>query len=334
MGDGTYASLSVAQLETAWVGHQATQGLLDAVQAAGFNTVRVPVTWFKAMDADFNIREDWMARVHAVVNYAYSLGMYVILNTHHDEQIFRFLDRYMEDSLYAFEHTWRQIAEEFRDYSHRLMFQGLNEPRTRGSAMEWSGGTPEEHNNINIHNQLFVDTVRRTGGNNMERVLFITTNAASSVEVAQRALTIPTDYVPDRIIVNLHIYSPYEFALHLGSPRARDEWSADLSRDTDPITNPLNLAYELFIANGVPVVITEFGTLNRDNMESRAEWTYFFTSHAHSLGMPVVWWDNGEYWPTHVADWGGWLQTFALFNRGTYELVHPEIVDALLRAIQ
>jgi endoglucanase len=337
MGDGYFANTTVRQMETAWVGaaNYARQGLIDAVQAAGFDTLRVPVTWHKAMDEDFNIREDWMQRVHEVVGFAYNNGMYVILNSHHDEFIFRFMDDELEDSLYAFERTWQQIAEEFRDYSDRLMFMGLNEPRTRGSAAEWSGGTPEERNNLNIHNQLFVDTVRASGGNNAERILLITTYAASTASAAQGALIVPTDTVEDRLIVHLHMYSPYEFALHRGTARVRYTWSEDSVADTSSIMTPLNLAHSLFVQQGTPVIITEMGALNRgaDYIEYRAAWAYFYASHAASLGMPVIWWDNGEYWPTMLAGWGGWLETFGIFNRTTYELMHPQIVEALMRAI-
>jgi len=275
-----------------------------------------------------------MARVHEIVGYAIANDMYIVLNTHHDETIFRFLDRYMEQSLQDFQRIWEQIAYAFRDYDHRLIFQGLNEPRTRGSAAEWSGGTLEERANINLFNQVFVDTVRASGGNNAERVLMITTHAASSVLVAQRALEMPIDTVEDRIIVTLHIYAPYEFALHRGSTRARDNWDSSLARDTNPIIEPLNLAYELFVSQGIPVVLTEFGALYRGNNPARAEWAEFFVSHATSLGIPVIWWDNGEHWATSPAAWGGWYETFGLFCRHTYEIMHPEVLEALIRAIR
>jgi len=332
LGDGVYANTSIAEMETAWVGHVATQGLINAVSDAGFNALRVPVTWFKATDENFIIREDWMARVKEVVNYGLENNMYVILNSHHDETIFRFLDEYMDESLHAFEIIWQQIAETFRDYDERLIFQGLNEPRTPGSPAEWSGGTPEERANINIYNQLFVDTIRRTGGNNTERVLMLTTHAASAESVAQRAFIMPYDSAEDRIIVNLHIYSPWEFALRTGSSGVRDTWDASLSRDTNPIVTPLNLAYELFVSQGVPVAITETGALNRDNIDARAEWAEFFVSYARSLEIPIVWWDNGIGWVTAANAWGGYDETFGLFDRITYEKIHPEIIFALMRA--
>ena len=334
LGGGRYENTTVRQMETAWVGQVATQELINAVYEAGFNTLRIPVTWFKAAtDENLTIREDWLSRVHEIVGYAVANDMYIILNTHHDETLFRFLDRYHEQSLADFRRIWEQIAYAFRDYDHRLIFQGLNEPRTRGSSAEWSGGTPEERANINIFNQVFVDIVRESGGNNAERVLMITTHAASSLPAAQRALEMPADTVDDRIIVNLHIYSPYEFALHRGSARARDDWDANLTRDTNPVTEPLNLAHQLFVSQGVPVMLTEFGALYRGNNAARAAWVEFFAGHAASLGIPVVWWDNGEYWETAVASWGGWYETFGLFCRRSYEVMHPEVLDALMRAV-
>lgn len=333
LGGGLYANTSVAELEAAWVGSVTTRANIDAISAAGFNTIRIPVTWFKVTDEDLNIREDWMNRVHEIVGFAVDNDMYIILNTHHDEYLFRLLDRYMEPSKAAFVRIWEQIAYAFRDYNEKLVFEGLNEPRTIGTPGEWMGGTAEERYNLNILNQLFVDTIRRSGGNNAERVLMVPTYAASAMEVAQRALVVPADTVEDRLIVSLHIYAPWEFALRTGDYGVTDAWSADNPSDTSPITTPLDLAYELFVSRGIPVIIGEMGAINRDNIEARAKWTEFFISEAMQRGMPCIWWDNGVYTVTREQEWG-WDETFGLLNRITNEIEHPEIIEAIIRAIE
>ena len=333
LGGGVYADTTVSQMETAWGNPVTTRENIEAIRGAGFNAIRIPVSWHKAADEQYIIREDWMARIIEVVDYAVDNEMKIILNTHHDNSIFRLRDRYMEDSKIALERIWTQIAYAFRDYNELLIFEGLNEPRTIGTPGEWSGGTDEERNNLNILNQLFVDTVRRTGGNNTLRVLMIPTYAASSSATAQYALVMPTDTVEDKIIVSIHMYSPWEFALRTGPDANVTEWSSDRPSDTQPITGPLRLAHDLFVNNGIPVIFDEMGALNRGYEEVRADWAYFYVSYARSLDIPCFWWDNGEYWPSMEHEWG-WDETFGLLNRRTNEFAHPLIIDALMRATE
>lgn len=331
LGGGVYANTTVEEMETAWVSHVASCELINAVYKAGFNTLRIPVSWFKAADENFNIRQDWMDRVVQVVNYGVANNMYIILNSHHDEYIFSLLDDYMEETKIAFEAIWSQIADTFINYNERLIFQGMNEPRTRGSPAEWSGGTAEERANLNILNQLFVDTIRASGGNNIERVLMIPTIAASMDEVAMRALVLPTDIVEDRIIVTMHSYAPVHFALLPGPHGTRTHWNRNTRSDTQPITSQIDRAYDLFVSQGIPVVITEMGNINRDNTRARVDWAEFFVEYASSKGIPSVWWDNGNHVVTYQNPWG-YSETFGLFDRGTAELIHPLIVEALMGA--
>ncbi|MCL2199574.1 MAG: glycoside hydrolase family 5 protein [Defluviitaleaceae bacterium] len=331
IGGGRYDTSTVYEMETAWGNPVTTRENIEAIRDAGFNAIRIPVTWHKAVDELFIIREDWMARVTTIVDYAMDAGLQVLLNTHHDNKIFRLHDDYMEESKRALKMIWTQIALAFRDYGSQLAFNGLNEPRTIGSRAEWSGGTPEERHNLNLLHQVFVDTVRVTGGNNAYRVLVIPTYAASSSTVAQRDLEIPVDTVEDRIVVTLHLYAPWEFALRTGPEGVETVWDAENPQDTNPIVNPLNMAYELFVSQGIPVIFGEMGALNRDNEPYRAALAEFYVSHARSLGIPCFWWDNGEYWPSRENPWG-WDETFGLLIRRTNEFAHPMILDALMRA--
>jgi endoglucanase len=328
LGGGVYANTSVSEMELTWVDTLTTRELIDLVAEAGFNAIRIPVTWFKALDDDFNIREDWMARVQEIVDWSLDAGLKVMLNSHHDNIIFGLLDRNIMESQYVFARVWQQIAYRFRDYDERLLFTSLNEPRTYGTPGEWTGGTPEERNNLNQLNQLFVDIVRASGGNNAYRILSVPTYAASTAASAQRDFVLPADTVPDRLAVAMHIYAPYAFALATGATGTRNTWEADRLSDTSPITNPLTLAYDNFVSRGIPVILGEMGALNRGNEEYRAEWAYFFVSFARSLGMPSFWWDNAQT----QANTGGGIETFGLINRRRNTIVHTQIVDALMRA--
>lgn len=323
---------TVSAMETGWQPNITTQENIDTLSAAGFNAIRIPVTWIKATDEDYNIDPNWMARIKEVVDYAVANDMIIILNTHHCEYFFSMKDEDLESARAYFTRIWEQIAYAFNDYNEKLIFEGLNEPRTVGSAAEWRGGTPEEHNNVNLLHQNFVDTVRGSGGHNDKRILMIPTYAASASEVAQKALVIPQDTVDDKIIVSIHSYAPWEFALRTGHDRPV-EWSADDPNDTNPITEPIDLAYELFVSREIPVILGEMGAINRNNLESRVAWAEFYTSYAKSKGIPCFWWDPNISYVTKLQEWG-WEETFGIFNRSENKFDHPEIVAALMKGTE
>ena len=314
------ATATVAGIERKWVGRVTTKENITALREAGFNTIRIPVTWFKVCDEQFNIREDWMARVREIVDYAVDNDMYILLNTHHDEYIFKFMDAEIEESLKTFKKIWEQIADTFKWYNEKLVFEGLNEPRTKGSRYEWSGGTQEERDNLNTYYQVFVDTVRASGGYNDKRLLLINTYAASSGEVAVNALKLPVDIESDRIIVSIHAYEPYNFALNTGTS-AVSTWDENTGSAT--IKQLIDRAYYAFVHKGIPVIIGEFGAMDRNNEATRALWAEFYTSYAKKMGMPCIWWDN------HVFSGNG--ERFGLLNRATNTFTYPLVVEGLMK---
>jgi len=309
---------TVSQLETAWGNPVTTKTNITAIKNAGFNAIRIPVSWTKCADSNYNIRADWMARVTEVVNYAVDNNMYILLNTHHDEDVFKFTNSEKTASINAFKKIWRQIAGNFRNYDEKLIFEGLNEPRTIGSSGEWNGGTADERANLNEHYKAFVETVRSCGGNNDKRFLMINTYGASGLAVAMNGLTIPADTAQNKIIVSYHAYEPYNFALNEGSGSVKT-WSQSNSSDTSPITDKINQAVASFVSNGTPVIIGEFGALNRDNESTRAAWVKYYVEKAAQKGIKCFWWDDGG--------------NFKLLNRSNNTFYFSQIKDAIMQGV-
>jgi len=311
----------VAGMEKAWNNPVTTKAMIDKLKSEGFNAIRIPVTWYKAAGKapDFAIRSDWMARVVEVVNYAIDNDMYVLLNTHHDEHIFKFTNAEKTASLNAFKKIWTQIAETFKNYNEKLIFEGLNEPRTIGTNYEWSGGNAEERANLNEHYQAFVDTVRASGGNNTKRILMVNTHAASASSAAVNGLTIPTDSAntKNKIIVSIHAYSPYMFAHEY--PGGQAVWSKDNPDDVFGITNAIDPVYNRFVKNGIPVIIGEFGCREEKAASSRAEWSEYYVKYARNKGIACFLWDDG-----------GW---FKLFNRSALTFYAPTVLAALMKGV-
>jgi len=321
---GLPKNASVSDLEKAWVGVVTTQANITAIKNAGFNSIRIPVSWTKCADSNYTIRKDWMDRIKEVVNYAVKNDMYIILNTHHDENVFKFKDADKAEGLKAFKIIWGQIAENFKDYNEKLIFEGLNEPRTIGSPAEWNGGTPEEQANLNEYYKAFVDVVRATGGNNANRFLLINPYGASGVSSAMNALVIPEDTATNRIIVSFHAYSPYNFALN--KAKTYNTWSESNSSDKTAITGAMDAYKAKFIDKGIPVLIGEFGAMHKDNTAARMAWAKFYVREAKKRGIPCFWWDN------HIFSGDGEL--FGLLKRSDNTFPFKGIVDALMDGVK
>jgi endoglucanase len=313
---------SVSRMETAWSNPVTTKEIFTALKGAGFNAVRIPVSWTKAADSNYVIRNDWMERVTEIVNYAADNDMYIVINTHHDEDVFKFTNTQEAKSLEAFRIIWMQIATNFKNYNEKLIFEGLNEPRTKDSAAEWSGGTLTEHIILNKYYQLFVDTVRASGGNNGKRMLIVNTYAASAEQIAINALVVPKDTADKKIIVSIHAYAPYNFALNQGDGAVKT-WSKNNDSDKSGVNTPLDRAYNKFVSGGYPVIMGEFGAVDRDNEDARAEWAEYYVSYARSKGIPCFWWDNGLYNRSNG-------EQFAILDRYDNTFPFPKIIAALM----
>jgi endoglucanase len=135
---GTMTASNIINIETAWLGGtsaQTTQNFIKEVKKQGFDTIRIPVTWWKATGAKkstlssntYQINADWMKRVKQVVDWAIAENLYVILNTHHEEDVMRMDAGNRANAVKFVETIWKQIAATFNDgYDHRLIFEGLN----------------------------------------------------------------------------------------------------------------------------------------------------------------------------------------------------------------
>ncbi|MCM1022937.1 MAG: glycoside hydrolase family 5 protein [Prevotella sp.] len=306
--------------ETSWGNPLTTKEMITAVKDAGFNIVRIPVTWRPHLDSENNIDEAWLNRVREVVDYAYGEGMFVILNAHHEEWYDPYYDTEAEVTE-KLKKLWTQIGTYFAGYDEKLIFEGLNEPRKRNTPLEWNGGDEEGREVVNRLNAAFVETIRGLGGNNEKRHLMIPAYAASSSEAPLRALKIPEG--DDKIIVSVHAYTPYAFALS-------DDLTARKFSPDDTSANDILYLMDFlktnFIDNGQAVIIGEFGARSKANEEIRGEWAAFYVSRAKAIGVPCIWWDNGAFTGTG--------ENFGILNRSTCTWEFPLVVEGLMKGLE
>jgi len=308
---------SVTDFETAWGNPKTTKQMIDTVKDAGFNAVRIPVSWTDHIDSDGNIDSLWLKRVQQVVDYAMDNNLYTILNMHHDDYTWLTPVYYKEEEVtQKYIKIWSQIADRFKNYDTKLLFEGLNEPRIVNSTDEWSGGTAEERDVINHLLQAFVDTIRDSGGNNGMRTLVITTQAASISEKSLDGLVIPDD---DNLILSIHNYAPWKFTSY--------EFQDDTSFTTDDkseLKYEFDILKERFVDKGIPVIIGEFGAENKGNTKDRAAYYQFYIQAAAERGIPCFIWDNN----TETGE-----GSYGILNRSDCSWYYPEILEGIQKAI-
>lgn len=307
--------------ESSWGNPVTTKEMIDTVKEAGFNTVRIPTTWEKHLGPapDYTIDAAWLDRVQEIVDYVMDNDMFAIINMHHEEWYFPSYDN-ADAAKDILTKVWKQIADRFENYDEHLIFEGLNEPRMKGTNFEWNGGNEEGRDVINQFNAAFIETIRNAGGNNPLRHLMIPPYAASSDTKTWSEFIVPED---DKLIVSIHAYAPYNFALN-GAGTAT--WSIDNASDTRDIDNLMNNIYNNFVSKGIPVIIGEFGGRNKDNLESRVAWAQYYIKKAAEKGIPCIWWDNGS-----VIGSG---ENFGLLNRKFLKWEFPDIVTALMNGLE
>ena len=257
--------------ETCWGQPYTKPELMKMMKEAGFGAIRVPVTWFPHMDTSNKVDAAWMKRVHEVVDYVLDNGMYCILNVHHDTGDGNFHWLHASTKTYnnvkgKYEALWQQIAEKFKDYGEKLLFEAYNEMLDDDNSwcfatFACSGGynatdAADAYDAINKYAQSFVNVVRATGGNNAKRNLVVNTYGAcngagtwnSHLKDPLKGMKIPTDATAGtgHLAVQVHTY-----------PNVKN--ISSMKTELNDMFNALNT---YFISKGTPVIIGEWGTAN------------------------------------------------------------------------
>ena len=315
-------------IESAWVGVKTTEEMIEAVHQAGFNTLRLPVSWHNHVDENYTINTAWLDRVQQVADWAIQRGMYVIINIHHDvypEYMYPTSEHYATAEKYVAA-IWQQVAARFADYDQHLIFEGMNEPRPRGTSQEWwfNQNDPvclDVMDCINKLNQVFVDTVRAAGGSNADRYLMVPAYCASP-DAANKtdSFKLPQDTAENKLIVSVHAYTPYDFALNASGTSTFDP--AAFGQLSEIITFISSL-YRNYVSQGVPVVIGEYGAVDKGNLQDRVNYYAYYVAVASSRNIPTIVWDNHNFSPSG--------ERFGLLDRKTLTWPQQILVDAMMQ---
>lgn len=298
--------------ETLWGNPKATKELFTSLKKNGVNAVRIPVTWRDHMDSNGNIDREWMDRVQQVVDYAYSQGMYVIINVHHDgggdpkfgAWIIEESQKDYNTFLKKYNNVWKQIAERFKNYSDYLIFESMNEV---GFDTLYNKNKADAYNLINKINQDFVDIIRATGGNNAKRHLLIAGYYTDIERTCDSLYKMPDDKA-GRCILSVHYYTPWDFC----TCDIKHTWGTNSEvRQMETLIGKMK---KNFVDKGIPVIIGEYAASGSDLSSC-----IFFIEKLNKLcsdyGIATFIWDSGRQ-----------------VNRKTYKWRTLQYLEALKRA--
>lgn len=317
--------------ETGWGNPLITNDLIKAAKQNGFNAIRLPVAWNQYADQTTSvIRANWLARVKDVVQYCVDNDMYVIVNIHWD-------GGWLENNCTEVKKVennakqktfWEQIAIALRGFDEHVLFASANEPNVADATQMAV---------LMSYHQTFINAVRSTGGKNAYRVLVVQ-GASTDIEKTNQLMnTVPTDNVANRLMAEVHYYTPWNFC-----GMEKDEtwgkmayyWGKDNHSPTDTAHNPtwgeeatvdanFALMKKKFVDKGIPVILGEFGAVRRDNLTgdalklhlaSRAYFFKYVTKQAIANGLLPFFWDTGS-----------------LINRNNYTVSDQQALDGLIQ---
>ena len=266
---------------------------------------------------------------------------------------------------------WTQISAAFNNgYDERLIFETMNEPRNsrddhpateKGQTdHEWQpalmlayhkkadGKTlagywcdnreclecKKEYKILNEYNQVCLDAIRASGGNNEKRFVMIPGLCTNSLTVLPKIELEDKENgigifgpglfkMPDDIAKNKND-NRLNLTVHENPSWKQNEGNTVFApRMQNEITEKLRLLDENFVQKGIPVVIGETGTdRNSICFEERAKWIKHLVSQARNYGMSVVWWDCGSG-----------EEAYAQINRSKLEFYESDFVQIMLDAM-
>jgi len=153
-----------------------TEENILAFKRQGFNVIRLPVSWnygIREMPTSYNkwvgnyqLHPKFLERIGQVVHWIIDNGMYCIMDAHHTDGIFASTGlynvpvrdsntffypdgrpgpgtMYIETAAIAMREVYKQVAEYFKDYSHLLIIEALNEPKIPYGQMARTRTGPE-----------------------------------------------------------------------------------------------------------------------------------------------------------------------------------------------
>ena len=306
------------------------KSIIDVYVAAGMKHVRIPVSWLQSVSGStlantstgkVDFTHSRFLELKAAVDYAISKGLYVVINAHHEHWL---KDNYDGSAAYdsKFSTLWTDIANHFKSYSNKLIFDVLNEPE--GTMGQWGGAVlPTNSNAINLTrkiNLVAYNAIRATGGENTTRIVMVEPNGQGNQgqieEVYPTKAELPGAGNDKYLVIQVHTYDPWTFCGQTGADSAYPG-AASIAAAINKVAAHSTLL-------GVPINYGEFGVGRTSAARNTSVvYEYYRTVKATTLANNMsfsVWDDRGWFGLISSSD-----------NKVTYTLSTNNIVVEMMK---
>ncbi len=286
--------------ETGWGNPAITEDYVRALAALGFKSVRLPVAW-DTFAVDGRITPEQFRRVREVVDWITAAGMFCVLNIHWDggwidstwEERFpaEKRARFTPEAEKKYRSYWQQISSYFAGKNERLIFEALNEE----TKFENEGSPLKAYAALTRVNQIFVDTVRKTGGNNAKRLLVVTGYTTDITKTSDPLYALPKDILPHRLFISVHYYTPWPFVGMTEDAswgKVAATWGSP--SDVQELNRLFDTMRQFCARHDIPAYIGEFNASEKKESASRIRWLSAVWEAAQSRRMVPVLWDTGN----------------------------------------
>lgn len=281
---GAGVSITNALDKADCTGDEITNAMIDAYAKMGYRSLYIPVNYDNHLNEDNTVNDDFLNKVKAVVDYANSKNMYVILSMTGSGDWLSPLPELRSSTDARLTKMYISIAAKMDECGDHLLFEALHRPvaTIAPTADPETGEVPEvgmaDYNTVlNGWHDKIQRVIRGTGTNNtMRTILFAPYNGDYTLigdmgfaEVANLAVSVS--------------FAPYE----------DKDWDKTVAAGIlkDQIATA---ARDAQTKKNAGCVITSFGALNKNNYDTRVQYTYDFANGAREAGIPAFWGDNGN----------------------------------------
>lgn len=310
------------------------KSIIDLYVTAGMKHVRIPVSWAQSVSGNtlantatgkVDFTNPRFLELKAAIDYALSKNLYVVINTHHEHWL---KDYYDGSATYNTKFTtiWTDVANYFKSYSSKLIFDVLNEPE--GTMGQWGAEAgfafPIPTNTAAISltrqiNKVGYDAIRATGGGNTTRIIMIEPNGQGNQGMIEEVYPSKSDLPglgnDNYLAIQVHTYDPWAFCGQTGADSAYPGKASVTSAVTKVATHATLL--------GVPVNYGEFG-VGRTSAARNTAVVYEYYNAMRKImltnNMSVTVWDDR-----------GWFGLISSTDQINYTLSTNNIVIEMMK---
>ena len=276
---------------------------LKEIRKNGFKTIRFQILYNNYVYDSEKINSELIKKIKEFIILISKLDMYLILSIKHSRE---FWNSEGNSAKVKYINFWKQIANELINYDEHLIFESMYEIGYLKYLERWNDFYEDKEYYLS---QDFINIIRESGGNNIERLLIIPMITSDyelnlfNYDYAEykvpkdpyNKLAISIyyyfpceDYNPLNILDSISLYDIYGY-FEIVYPVM--EWGS--SQNYKNIISNFNYMNKNFIDKGFPVMIGEVGILNdyikKNNSIEQLLYSIFSMSFEHEGILPCLW---------------------------------------------